>query len=90
MRDHDLRNRYGTFTIPRSALQEPDGMQGVFHDMVVFRAEEDWRGGGFGQRIRYWAWHPQFRVVDPGEITPEYEGTFTDGATTPTWAEVAR
>lgn len=76
--------KLGAFSLPLGALREPDGMQNLFAGMVVVRATEDFSAS----KVRYIAWHEQFRSIGQGQIVPEYEATFGPNATTPVWREV--
>ena len=81
VREFSPRNRLGCFYIMARALETPDGLQGLFYDMVVLRAEPQFNRDA----VRYTAWHPSFAPLEEGNIVPEYVAEFRDGETVPTW-----
>ena len=55
----------------------------LFAGCVPLDIRRDWVQG----RTEFFVWHPDFRIIDDGEITPTYRAVFHDGQTSPTWEE---
>jgi hypothetical protein len=78
--------KVGKFYVSRCffrSLGDDEGTN-LFHRMVVLRAHEDFCRNS----TVYIAIHPDFRQIDQGEITPEYEAIFNSTSAYPKWREL--
>jgi hypothetical protein len=75
--------RAGIFYIDRPFFEQCVNGEGanVFDRMVIFRAEPEFQT----DRIKYFAVHPDFELLDGGLFAPTYRAEFRDGASVPTW-----
>lgn len=75
--------RIGRFRVAGMFLHNAKDGEGanLFIGMIVLDVRVEWSTDGY----TYFAWHPDFDKIEPGEIAPEYVAEFTAGSVVPKW-----
>ncbi len=65
--------RIGRFRVPQEMLLEPHTGRAIFREMIIMRAEANF----VDETLMVWADHPDFDILMPGMMVPEYVATIT-------------
>jgi hypothetical protein len=68
-----LVRHIGRFRVPQHMLDDHITARAIYRDMIVMRAEANF----VDNTLMVWADHPDFDVLVPGTLVPEYVATIT-------------